>query len=377
MTDTTPADRPADQLRAAAEPAPFRYVDEDGFCLSSRLLPDLDTGGTTGVVSITIEGSDEPQSAHVPVAELPKVLAGIAGSAALAVARQLLGTTVAEPESGCAHCGSPDHAWDDCAAYTAAVAEEAADLATQLYKAQDALAFVGECCNIADRAQRPITTGDVREWLKGARCGRQLLGASAAPPAPADRAAILNEQGPGERETLGEAADAYRWLRTVVEDTMTEPDRWDGDEAEVFHLGRYVQWLAAHAAGNHELCDHEADEAPVSTPLAARCEALAAEWEKRGEYGDSSITDRARELRAVLAARVQPARRRLTPQEYDRSWHAVEGSAGEPGADPGTILHAVLHALRIDAPTPAEAQAASPSRRNTSPAAPAAPEEPQ
>lgn len=57
-------------------------------------------------------------------------------------------------------------------------AQEARDLATELgynlYKAQDALAFVGECCDVADREQRPITTGDVRVWLKGARCGRQL-----------------------------------------------------------------------------------------------------------------------------------------------------------------------------------------------------------
>ncbi|HTE57026.1 MAG TPA: hypothetical protein VK698_39505 [Kofleriaceae bacterium] len=48
------------------------------------------------------------------------------------------------------------------------------DLGLQLYRAQDALAFVAECCDIADREQRPVTTGVVREWLKGARCGREL-----------------------------------------------------------------------------------------------------------------------------------------------------------------------------------------------------------
>ena len=57
-------------------------------------------------------------------------------------------------------------------------AEEARDLAvelaTDLYRAQDALAFVAECCAIADRNQQAITTGDVRTWLKGAQCGRQL-----------------------------------------------------------------------------------------------------------------------------------------------------------------------------------------------------------
>ena len=49
------------------------------------------------------------------------------------------------------------------------------ELGIDLYRAQDALAFVEECCVIADREGRAITTANVREWLKGARCGRQLL----------------------------------------------------------------------------------------------------------------------------------------------------------------------------------------------------------
>ncbi|MET9150019.1 hypothetical protein ABZX82_01870 [Streptomyces griseoflavus] len=57
------------------------------------------------------------------------------------------------------------------------------DLSVDLYWAQDRLGFVGECCDIADREQRPITTADVREWLKGARCGRQLAADTAAPDA--------------------------------------------------------------------------------------------------------------------------------------------------------------------------------------------------
>lgn len=48
-------------------------------------------------------------------------------------------------------------------------------LATDLYKAQDALAFVAECCDIADRYSTPVTTALVREWLEGAKCGRRLL----------------------------------------------------------------------------------------------------------------------------------------------------------------------------------------------------------
>ncbi|WP_335936653.1 hypothetical protein [Streptomyces sp. PTD5-9] len=44
------------------------------------------------------------------------------------------------------------------------------------------------------------------------------------------------------------------------------------------------------------------------------------------------------------------ARRTLTEAEHHRAWHAIEGAAGEPGADPGTILAAVLAALDITAP---------------------------
>lgn len=60
---------------------PYRYVDSDDFCLSARLLPDLDAGGVTDTLSITIEGSDEPQSVHVPAAGVPAVAAGIVAAA--------------------------------------------------------------------------------------------------------------------------------------------------------------------------------------------------------------------------------------------------------------------------------------------------------
>lgn len=60
-------------------PEPFRYIDADEFCLSARLMPDFDTGGVTDTLSISIEG-DEPQSVHVPVADLPKILAGLSAA---------------------------------------------------------------------------------------------------------------------------------------------------------------------------------------------------------------------------------------------------------------------------------------------------------
>ncbi|MDI3390458.1 hypothetical protein QIS99_30330 [Streptomyces sp. B-S-A8] len=42
-------------------------------------------------------------------------------------------------------------------------------------------------------------------------------------------------------------------------------------------------------------------------------------------------------------------RRVLTPGEYNRAWHALEGAAGDPDADPSTMLAAVLRALDIQA----------------------------
>lgn len=54
--------------------------------------------------------------------------------------------------------------------------------------------------------------------------------------------------------------------------------------------------------------------------------------------------------------------RTLTPGEYSAAWHAVEGAAGEEGADPGTVLHAVLDRLGIgwqDAARPAAAPVVS------------------
>ncbi|MEV8403589.1 hypothetical protein, partial [Streptomyces niveus] len=58
-------------------PEPFRYIDADQFCLSARLLPGLDAGA----LSISVEGDGEPQSVHVPVADMPKILAGLAAAA--------------------------------------------------------------------------------------------------------------------------------------------------------------------------------------------------------------------------------------------------------------------------------------------------------
>ncbi|MBH0246293.1 hypothetical protein I3W98_31005 [Streptomyces cavourensis] len=94
----------------------------------------------------------------------------------------------------------------------------------------------------------------------------------AAPPAPADRATMLSE--------LTDDLNRRRDMATV---------RRLADDA---------------AAGVQPPTTSEADD------TRARFEALAADWEQRGEYGDASLLWGARELRAVLAddaaAGVQP-----------------------------------------------------------------------
>jgi hypothetical protein len=69
-----------------------------------------------------------------------------------------------------------------------------------------------------------------------------------------------------------------------------------------------------------------------------------------------------REIRTALGHKIEPdtetvAVRTLTVEEHDRAWHAIEGAAGQEDADPGTVLAAVLHALRINPPTDADEEA--------------------
>jgi hypothetical protein len=53
---------------------------------------------------------------------------------------------------------------------------------------------------------------------------------------------------------------------------------------------------------------------------------------------------------ALLAEIRRLRARTLTENEYSAAWHAVEGAAGEEGADPATVLHAVLDRLGITVP---------------------------
>ncbi|MET9923443.1 MULTISPECIES: hypothetical protein [unclassified Streptomyces] len=138
------------------------------------LMPDTTPDRPAEVLRAAVAAAIRAESSRVDDLVLTDAVLSVLPAPALAVARQLLGTTT------CPECGNTGACnGGPCPLLTADEAREMADdLNTDLYKAQDALAFVGECCDIADRNQRPITTGDVRKWLKGARCGRQLLGTS-------------------------------------------------------------------------------------------------------------------------------------------------------------------------------------------------------
>ncbi|MCX4606802.1 hypothetical protein OG402_40975 [Streptomyces anulatus] len=127
------------------------------------------------------------------VVDDPRNIAAVA----VTVARQLLGATEPEPESGCAHCGSPGHTWDDCEAYTAAVAEETDEEREQREDREEAarLHAAGDhqYCDVTCETAMP--TDAMRNFViaKGypgtAGALDELLRRAAAPPAPVDRAA--------------------------------------------------------------------------------------------------------------------------------------------------------------------------------------------
>lgn len=63
----------------------------------------------------------------------------------------------------------------------------------------------------------------------------------------------------------------------------------------------------------------------------------------------NEIEEMRKRIAELTAGQPAPART-LTELEHDRAWHAIEGAAGEEGADPGTVLNAVLRALRLNPP---------------------------
>lgn len=115
----------------------------------------------------------------------------------------------------------------------------------------------------------------------------------------------------------------------------------DDNEPDIDGAGRTYESYRPRAAEN-------LTPAPTPAPLAA---SHGPAGDRDGETGAEGA-----------AGSVEPSRRALTPNEYDAAWHAVEGAAGEEGADPGTVLHAILNRLGIewqDAARPAATEEAA------------------
>ncbi|MFF4943705.1 hypothetical protein [Streptomyces rubiginosohelvolus] len=306
MTDTTPtpADRPADQLRAAVA-ALFRQPP------GVERLGDATPG----------------EIADAVLAVLP--------APALAVARQLLGTNVAEdvlvPTPAEVIRDGVAERLKDCVWLT--VDDEPMALAESWRDAQSLIDAIHTAAGLD----------------------------AAAPPAPADRAAVLR------------VVDRLSAHAVGFQDVLDESDRGPWGELILADIAD-LRALAAGAAPaprcprcNEDLTDYTDDDRVYRTgDTRPYCSGECVVFAYRRKLPIPSWAADAADAAAGVqppTSEAHPARRRLTPREHDRAWHAVEGSAGEPGADPDTILNAVLHALRIDIPTPAEEQAASPTRR--------------
>ncbi|MET4670774.1 hypothetical protein [Streptomyces sp. PvR018] len=177
---------------------------------------------------------------------------------------------------------------------------------------------------------------------------RQLLGTTSED----DRAATEKKLGALQRRRDEVGAECRRRGRRVLEQSE-----------QILALERSLDEVRRQL-GQEILRAGEAEAALNAAPPApadrAAIEALAAEWEKRGEYGDSSITDRARELRAVLAgeaaAGVQPptttadraAALGMTPTEYRQHSHTTavqQIQAAAQGLFAGTAIR-VADALK-------------------------------
>lgn len=124
-------------------------------------------------------------------------------------------------------------------------------------------------------------------------------------------------------------ARALHALNEVAPDKAAEIAVWfqgpfeDGPDPE-----EHTDWLERNVAGCPEVLQRWVDD---GRQMAAEAKENTQACEQRNP---------------TQASRV------LALGEYNAAWHAVEGSAGEEGADPGTVLHAVLDRLGIDVPGP-------------------------
>lgn len=190
---------------------------------------------------------------------------------------------------------------------------------------------------------------------------------------------------PGRKPNLGLAADialdslGELAAEILVDGTMMRALTFK-DGVATLELGEATEMVRIFAAGMRGVLDGHGASNYVEMEMTdgATGQGYTVTVQRREcptphqfrQQAEAKVAELEKQL-AELTAPAEP-RRRLTPLEHDGAWHAIEGSAGEEGADPGTVLNAVLHALRIDPPTVEGEQAASLSRR-TAPAPAEAP----
>lgn len=289
-TTPTPADRPADQLRAAAYLA---STPAELATLLTRLADASDHHGTGegGVVATLVHP-------------------------ALAVARQLLGTTEGEDDD------------ESCGRFV-----------------PDTPRAPGLCASC----------GDAKGW-------HSLLATTkpAAPPASADRAAVLRVAAGecdkaggiyasrGQNEHAGAAFALMETFRRQAEEAeyVATPCSFGGCEPGGEPCTTHER-LMAHAEGDHELCDHKADRAATGAEWAALLN-QAADRMKSSWFTDEATAAAAkatmRRLADDAAAGVQPpTTTEAHPPSYpwSQSVHSVDGGQtihitwDDPDGNPG------------------------------------------
>jgi hypothetical protein len=193
----------------------------------------------------------------------------------------------------------PSPACDDMLLTADEARAEVDRLARELYLAQDALDYVAEWCDLTDRKQLPITTADVRTWLKGARCGRQLA---------ADRAAVERASEPTEPGTtasddgLREQYAAAIWERQNPGRQWADCEyRWRADaEADADavmavrdrHMEQLTAGRATWKAKAAEIEAHRDQLDETARRFLAQRQEMAAErhgWQQRAETAEATL----------------------------------------------------------------------------------------
>ncbi|MFI2349728.1 hypothetical protein ACH492_22275 [Streptomyces sp. NPDC019443] len=141
---------------------------------------------------------------------------------------RLHATTAIESDSACAHCGDPGHTWDDCEAYTAAVAADTPAPASQL---RDQIAAAIKSVRLGDdetlldetnvhlAADAVLAVPAIRRLAETRDALRHATG---------DRDAYDQEQQQ-MREELAEARGQIERVRKVVAERRTELAEYEAE----------------------------------------------------------------------------------------------------------------------------------------------------